>query len=68
MTQLRLAEMQAQREGAFTLYKAPVADRRKEFRYEVTIHGAQKLVDAVFGECQAILSEPGRPSAVAPIH
>jgi hypothetical protein len=50
MMKLRLAEMRAQREGALTLYTAPVADRRNESRYEVTIHGARKLVDAVFGK------------------
>lgn len=50
MAQLHLADMSARRDGEFTLYSAPVADRRGETRYEATIHGPRRLVDAVLGK------------------
>lgn len=50
MPQLHLADMRAQGAGTSTLYTLHVPDRRGETRYEVTIHGARKLVDSVFGK------------------
>jgi hypothetical protein len=50
MPQLHLTNMHATRDGSFTLYTAPVADRGGESRYELTVHGSRKLVESVLGK------------------